>query len=220
MKFKIGDRVKVREDLKPNEYYSGVRFDVDMQKMKGRIVTIQGTFPDNSYRIEEYGFLWTDEMFENKEEYTYEVLKKSPIGTKVTFENDTLTKTGKDRYESDGCYRNNADLKDLKDNCGDCLLGKIIKIEEPTYRTVYEAKVEILDETEKRYLEGIIRPFKNKIKTIRKTDNKMNGKDNQYITIAFKEDFNMDFPNFKPNTMYKGMKLYKEYTLEELGLQG
>ena len=27
-----------------------------------------------------------------------------------------------------------------------------------------------------------------------------------------------DFPNFKANTMYKGMKLGRKYTLEELGL--
>lgn len=46
----------------------------------------------------------------------------------------------------------------------------------------------------------------------------MNGKNNQYITVTYKNDLNTDFPNFKPNTMYKGMKMYKNYTLEELGL--
>ena len=28
----------------------------------------------------------------------------------------------------------------------------------------------------------------------------------------------MSFPTFKKETMYKGMQVYKEYTLEELGL--
>jgi len=28
----------------------------------------------------------------------------------------------------------------------------------------------------------------------------------------------ISFPNFKKGTMYKGMEVYKEYSLEELGL--
>lgn len=71
MKYKVGDKVKVREDLKPNEYYDGIRFDGNMQKMKGKTVTIEKVFSDKSYWIEECGFLWTDEMLEDvKEENT------------------------------------------------------------------------------------------------------------------------------------------------------
>lgn len=68
MKYKVGDKVKVREDLKPNEYYDGIRFDGNMQKMKGKTVTIEKVFSDKSYWIEECGFLWTDEMLEDVEE--------------------------------------------------------------------------------------------------------------------------------------------------------
>lgn len=68
MKYKVGDKVKVREDLKPNEYYDGIRFDGNMQKMKGKTVTIEKVFPDKSYWIEEYGFIWSDEMLEDVEE--------------------------------------------------------------------------------------------------------------------------------------------------------
>lgn len=94
----------------------------------------------------------------------------------------------------------------------------IVKVERPVkYETIYEDK-EILDEVEKRYLKGVIRPFRDKVKTIRKTDITMNDKDNEYLTITLKEEPNMDFPNFEPNTMYKRMELYKEYTLDELGL--
>ncbi len=71
MKYKVGDKVKVREDLKPNEYYDGVRFDGDMQKMKGKTVTIEKILSDKYYWIEEYGFIWSDEMLEDvKEENT------------------------------------------------------------------------------------------------------------------------------------------------------
>lgn len=217
MKFKVGDRVKVREDLKPNEYYSGVRFDVDMQKMKGRIVTIQEAFPDNSYRIEEYGFLWTDEMFENKEEYTYEVLKKSPIGTKITLEkmqDKQLVKTALNRIENDDYRFFIRDFEGL--NTGN--YGKIIKIEEPTYQTVYEAKIEILNEVEKRYLRGVIRPYLDRIKSIEKF---IFSTGRAKIVITVKDDdsyWYINLPPFEKDTMYKNMEEDKEYTLEELGL--
>lgn len=48
-----------------------------------------------------------------------------------------------DRYENPETYRYNEDLEGIKDNSD---YGKIIKIEEPKYETVYEAKTEILDE--------------------------------------------------------------------------
>lgn len=156
---------------------------------------------------------WFKEEELQKVEYTYEELKKSPIGTKVTFEDGViLTKTEEDFYENDVFYRNNENLEALKDNIN---LGKIIKIEEPEYQTVYESKLEILDEVEKRYLRNIIRPFRDKVKAISLIT--AGGKSDCYINIEL-EDETIYLPDFEINTMYKGMKLEKEYTLEELGL--
>lgn len=219
-KFKVGDRARVRKDLNEGRNFM-INVDKEMTKFAGKIVTISKSWESYDgnprYQIKEIGYWnWTDDMFEN-EEYTYEDLKKSPIGTKLTFENgEILVKDGDNYYNNNSHIRNNSDLEVLEDKYEN--LGKIIKIEEPKYETVYEYKPEILDETEKRYLRNFIKPFRDKVKAIRKTDNNMNGKNNQYITVTYKNDLNTDFPNFKPNTMYKGMKMYKDYTLEELGL--
>lgn len=68
MKFKVGDRVRVRNDLIENkEYYMKDRRSSnsvvdDMLKLRGRVVTIK--YAQFQYQIEEYGFNWTDEMFE------------------------------------------------------------------------------------------------------------------------------------------------------------
>lgn len=204
MKFKVGDRVKFVKSI--------ICHTKDVKL--GECYTIQEIYRED-YRVE------CGEWFKEEElktpVYTYEDLEKSPIGTKITFENGTvLIKDDDGNYSNKKRWRDDSDLKELKDRVN--TLGKITKIEEPTYKTVYEAKPEILDEIEKRYLRGVIRPFRDKVKTIRKTDNTMNGKDNEYLTITLKEEPNMDFPNFEPNTMYKGMELYKEYTLKELGL--
>lgn len=212
MKFKVGDRVRVRKDLKYNSFYGGVRVNDEMINNKGKILTIIG-IDGRTYLMEGSSWFWTDEMFENKVEYTYEDLKKSPIGTKITFENgEVLVKDDDGNYSNKKRWRDDSDLKGLKDKVN--TLGKIIKIEEPEYQTVYESKPEILDEAEKRYLRGVIKPFRGKVTYIKKF---------VYPTGDAKIDINVEnwytcLPLFPKNKMYKNMEEDKKYTLEELGL--
>ena len=151
-KFKIGDKVKLaRTDGEEWEWY------------KNHL--------GKTFTIKEIGKDWSNEEFaeleENDElmpfvknlelvkpEYTYEDLKKSPIGTKVTFESGIiLIKVDKENYKEIkeyGTTRYIELLKGLKDNWQFMNQGKIIKIEEPKYTTVYECEPEILDEVEKK----------------------------------------------------------------------
>lgn len=79
---------------------------------------------------------------------------------------------------------------------------------------------DILDKKEKEYLSNVIKPFKHKVKGIRKgkiCDNE-DEQEKEYITIYIKNDFSVNLPNFKKNTMYKNMEINKAYTLVELGL--
>ena len=75
-------------------------------------------------------------------------------------------------------------------------------------------KKPILDEAERRYLKNVIKPFRDEIVFITKSE----WCKEEYITIAFKKDEDMNFPYFEKNTMYKGMEIKKEYTLDDLGL--
>lgn len=77
-----------------------------------------------------------------------------------------------------------------------------------------EHKEPILDDAEKRYLKGVIRPFRDQVKRITKYSRETGGK--EYIIIT--TDCEMLFPDFEANTMYKGMELDHWYTLKELGL--
>mgnify|MGYP004503902107 FL=1 len=74
---------------------------------------------------------------------------------------------------------------------------------------------EILDDTEKRYLKSIIRPFKNKVSHISKEDC-YDG--DCYISIELDDEGDINLPYFKKETMYNGMEEDKKYTLKELGL--
>lgn len=78
---------------------------------------------------------------------------------------------------------------------------------------------QILDDAEKRYLKGVIRPFRDKVKYIKKVFVNVECKSNYYIFIHFNDASNdMEFPIFGEKDMYKGMKIYNKYTLEQLGL--
>ena len=79
----------------------------------------------------------------------------------------------------------------------------------------------ILDEAEKRYLSAVIKPFRDRVKHIRRVwyISITSSSEYQRIYITLSDDsYNIDLPLFKKETMYKGMKIGKAYTLEELGL--
>lgn len=74
----------------------------------------------------------------------------------------------------------------------------------------------VLDEVEKRYLGRIIKPFREQVCYIAKREIKGSNK-KERITIVAKTG-TLYFPIFAAGAMYRGMKLDKEYRLEELGL--
>lgn len=95
---------------------------------------------------------------------------------------------------------------------GNLLTGKyeIVKLSKP-----------ILTESEKEYLSAVIKPFMDRIIHIYKFE--LSGYEGIGIDLKFpkvekNEDDAMTLPSFEIGTMYKGMELYKDYTLEELGL--
>lgn len=81
---------------------------------------------------------------------------------------------------------------------------------------------QILDDAEKRYLKGVIRPFRYKVDFICKVDimkfNNLEGYAFQHIVIGISNSEDIALPDFDSGTMYKGMKSGHGYTLEELGL--
>ena len=86
------------------------------------------------------------------------------------------------------------------------------------YQIAKEAN-SVLDPAEKRYLTNIIKPFKDQVIAIAKRSANYG----EFIDIMIDEGEigdcgNIYLPYFKPNSMYKGMKVNREYTLEQLGL--
>lgn len=82
-----------------------------------------------------------------------------------------------------------------------------------------EKNVDILDEEEREYLSTVLAPFKNRNVKITKRQ----GSIMEFIEVKMKRKNSImpeyiEFPYFEAGTMYTGMEVDKEYTLEELKL--
>lgn len=121
--------------------------------------------------------------------------------------------TNKYQLSKDGLMHWSATRKEWIPSCNlldEILTGKLEIIKLPG---------QTLTEKEKDYLSNVIKPFRDRIVWIKKVSSPT--LNHEYIKICYQDNnytnvFN--FPDFKVGTMYKGMELKKEYTLEELGL--
>ena len=75
MKYKVGDKVRVRKDLEPGNFYGRVYYSSDMNKFKAMECVVTNIY-DGTYNINnsEYGF--TDEMLEPVDDLLEYALEK------------------------------------------------------------------------------------------------------------------------------------------------
>lgn len=159
MKFKVGDKVRVKKNLDDIEKFVDGYTSV-MGEMEGKIVTIKEqtkTFLGKpGYKIEEDGrFIWDERAFESLNKIqTKDELLKLPIGTKITTDNDgnnVFIKICEDRFVNDDCdslcdFDINDNLTIDDEDCG----TRIIKVEVPivsTYVTKYDYSKEVREMT-------------------------------------------------------------------------
>ena len=75
---------------------------------------------------------------------------------------------------------------------------------------------QILDKAEKKYLTAVLKPLP-KVNCIIKARSPI-FQEREYLGVNFETGEVMVFPFFEEQTMYKGMKTDKAYTLEKLGI--
>ena len=98
MKYKVGDKVRVRKDLDPGNFYGMVYYSSDMNKFKAMECVVTNIY-DGTYNINnsEYGF--TDEMLEPVDDLLEYALKKLGM-TKEELENE-MNKYEMNKYEEE-----------------------------------------------------------------------------------------------------------------------
>lgn len=206
MKFKVGDKVRV------------IKCSIVGERCKNfnKISTIakidyEWDFP---YRLEGICETFREDELELVEvQFTKSDLKDGDI---VTYRDGRKKIVFEDKfYGSNHFVLLKYYTEDLKDIDGE-EENDIVKVERPVkYETVFERE-EVLDETEKKYLAEVIRPFRKRIQFIQKK--KEITEINPYIRIVCEDNDKLVFPYITDNSMYKGMEVNKKYTLKELGL--
>lgn len=79
MKYKVGDKVRVRKDLIPGNKYGNALYVSNMDKFKDEECTITN-MDDIAYQINNCGYWWTDEMLELAENNIMEVNNMDRLG--------------------------------------------------------------------------------------------------------------------------------------------
>lgn len=235
MKFKVGDKVKIRKDLKAGQEYGnlvmlyGYMFDETV----GKELTIRQITENGNYRFYETDYVLSKEMIDKKmqQEFTKENLQNGDIletngeGFYIYLKNDSeinlISKNGgwmplskysdKLILDSDNSFT----IKRVyRFNHMVDLINYIKDLESIALsRLIWERK-EILDITEKNYLSNVISPFKDRVKSIVKRSLSTR----EFISIEVGGCEIIDFPYFEEGTMYRKMKCNRHYSLEELGL--
>ena len=75
MKYKIGDKVKVRKDLEPGNFYGRVYYSSDMNKFKAMECVVTNIC-DGTYNINDAGYGFSDEMLEPVDDLLEYALEK------------------------------------------------------------------------------------------------------------------------------------------------
>lgn len=83
-----------------------------------------------------------------------------------------------------------------------------------------EYKPQILSESEREYLSNVIKPYRDRIVNIKKTEHDEPKYEYIVMQLIFRNCFDdyLEFPLFNKDEYYKNMEIDKKYTLEELGL--
>lgn len=226
--FKIGDKVRVKRNLEERGN-ADCQFVEPMRKYEGKNTKIIKKF-DNGYQLKDCS-IWhfSSEMLEKidkKQETRFKVSDRAilrretecTIGFKA---GDIVKIVDLSPYEKYGVtiendhFRGCVDIADLIPvkrkhfkALSDNFTGNI-KIENG-----FIVEREILDDVEKEYLSIVLKPFRNRVKSITKAGI-YGGR--AFIMVSLNNDY-LSFPSFEEKAMYKGMETFRSYTLEELGL--
>ena len=111
-------------------------------------------------------------------------------------------------------------LDDIKNNKTYDVIGSVIALQRilKWLDEEYTGDGNVLTAEEKEYLSVVIKPFRDRIRSISKEQ--LFDDDVEHLWFAFNDDSEDEFclPSFKAGTAYRGMVLYHYYTLEDLGL--
>ena len=129
-KFKVGDKVRLRDDLEVGRDYGGITFLRDMKDLQGKELTIDRISRQGNYILKEGRYYYSEEMLEKVNDT--DELKKIALG-KINMTKEELRREYKknktEKQIVEDVIKRCEDFESYCSSrgCGDCDIEKFIK---------------------------------------------------------------------------------------------
>ena len=150
MKYKVGDMVRVRKDLVVNNEYNGVIYISSMDEFKDEKCVITN-IRNQRYQINNFGYWWSEEMFESIDDDLLEYALEKLGMTKGELENE-MNRDEEDITFVEKCMNNKneirEDCKKFNSTCNGCEVKRF----KDKYKDKFKYQIDISCDDVYRYL--------------------------------------------------------------------
>ena len=150
MKYKVGDKVRVRKDLESGNFYGKAFYISSMDEFKGGKYVITKIW-DQCYQINNFGYWWSEEMFESVDDDLLEYALEKLGMTKGELENEMNRDKG-DIAFVEKCMKNKNEIREYCKKFNSACNGCEVKRFKDKYKDKFKYQSDISCDDVYRYL--------------------------------------------------------------------